>query len=390
MRLCFSVTVVCLSLAVLISFPGALLSQEKTVTAEGIAAVTGDDADSMLKARDEAINRAQRRAIEEGVGTLVDSETMVENFQLLDDKIYSHVKGYIKGYEVVEDNKGEGGLYRVKIDATVALASLTKDIKALNIIKERKKNPRIMIIYKEYIDGLEEPGQITQTAMEKKFLSKNFPLVDKAQMEAIKGRDATLAISDLSRAAALGRRFGAEVVIVGEATSSLIDSSRPYGVSVFHYEGQTSGKALDVDTANLLYSESVSTGRVSGGGRVPVAKDALAKAGEMMADKMMKGIVERWRSEVFNVTTVQIIASNATNRLRKNFEKELKGIRGVQSVDERSWTNKILEVDVKVDAAMWSDFASTLENLKTVDVELTGKTQNRIDVRLDEPITAAQ
>ncbi len=79
--------VVCVSVAVLISVPGALFAQEKSVTAEGIAAVTGDDANSMLKAKDEAVNRAQRKAIEEGVGSLVDSETMVENFQLLDDKL---------------------------------------------------------------------------------------------------------------------------------------------------------------------------------------------------------------------------------------------------------------------------------------------------------------
>ncbi|MCX7827488.1 MAG: hypothetical protein N2689_18310, partial [Verrucomicrobiae bacterium] len=120
--------------------PGGPPVAEQDVIADGRAAGTD------LKARDEAINRALRAAIEKGVGTLVDSETMTQNFQLLDDRVYSQVKGYVRSYDVISDNNGEGGIYRVKVKAVVALGALRKDIQALNIIKSQKKNPRIMVM----------------------------------------------------------------------------------------------------------------------------------------------------------------------------------------------------------------------------------------------------
>ncbi|MEJ2744553.1 MAG: hypothetical protein P8123_02535, partial [bacterium] len=95
----------------------ALAVPEKVVVATGEAAVRGTGSEALLLAKDEAINRAQRRAIEQGIGTIVDSETMVENFQLLEDKVLSQVKGYITGFKVIKDNKGEEGVYSVTIEA---------------------------------------------------------------------------------------------------------------------------------------------------------------------------------------------------------------------------------------------------------------------------------
>ena len=80
---------------------------------------------------------------------------MVNNFQLLDDRVYSEVKGYVKSYQIIEDNKGEGDVYRIKVKARVALAMLMGDIQALGLIKEKKGNPRLMILFAESIDGVE-------------------------------------------------------------------------------------------------------------------------------------------------------------------------------------------------------------------------------------------
>ena len=49
------------------------------------------------------------------------------------------MKGYITGFKVVKENNGEEGVYRVTIQATVALAQLEKDVRALNIIKAKKQ-----------------------------------------------------------------------------------------------------------------------------------------------------------------------------------------------------------------------------------------------------------
>jgi hypothetical protein len=347
---------------------------ERIVEAEGKAA------GATLQAHDEALNRALRAAIEQGVGSVIDSETMVNNFQLLDDEIYSQVKGYIRSYDVIGDNQGQGGVYIVRVRAVIAMGLIEKDLAALRITMKRMNNPRIMIIFAELIDGLEEAGAVTQTEMERFFLSKEFPLIDKSQMQMIKERDAALSYADPQKAAALGRQYGAEVVIVGQATSDLVDNSRPYGVSVFAYRAQTSAKAIKTDTAEMLVSDGTQA-EARGGGRIPTAKDALRVAANELAERMMVQVVEKLRSEAFNVVNVQIVAAQANATNRKMLIDELQGIRGVQGVNERSFVNGIVILDVAVEGVIWKDFEGRLENLPGLSLAVTEKTQNRINVK---------
>lgn len=350
---------------------------ERMIEAEGRAA------GAALQSRDEALNRALRAAIEQGVGSVIDSETMVNNFQLLDDQIYSQVKGYIKSYEVVGDNQGQGGMYIIRVRAVVALGLLEKDLKALKLTMKRRGNPRVMFIFSELIDGLEQAGAVTQTEMERAFLAREFPLVDKAQMQMVKERDAALSYADPNRAAALGRQFGAEIVIVGQATADLVDSSRPYGVSVFAYQSQISARAVKTDTAEVMVSDQASA-ESRGGGRIPTAKEALRIGAGQLAERMMVQVVERMRGEAFNLVNVQIVADGATATTRRMLTQALEDIRGVESVNERSFVNQVVILDVNIDGAIWKDFDVRLENLPGVALVVTEKTQNRIHVRFVE------
>ena len=137
---------------------------------EVVIETTGIAAGHTLKARDEAINRAMRSAIEQGVGSVIDSETMVQNYQLLDDQVYSHVKGYIKDYEIINEEQVPDNTTRITIRANVALGLLEKDIKALKITWKRRGNPRTMFLFTELVDGLEQAGAVTQTTFGTQFL----------------------------------------------------------------------------------------------------------------------------------------------------------------------------------------------------------------------------
>ena len=369
--------IVILSLGIFLSAKAVLAQiEEKEVIGQGAAV------GSSLASREEALNRALRNAIEEGVGVLIDSETMVRNFQLLDDKVYSQVKGYVKSYQILSDNQGEGGLYEIKLKAVVALGSLRKDLKAFNIIMEKKGRPRIVMVFSETIDGLVQPGAITQTSLEKEFLQNNFPLVDKAQMEMVKTRDVTLSYNDSSKAAALGRRYGAEVVIVGQATSDLMDKSRPYGVSVYAYQAQVSARAIKVDTARLIASDSVSATQ-RGNGRIPTAKKSLEDAGQKLAEVMMNQIVETWRSEVYNRVDIQLVCEEVTLGVLNSFKDSLRNLDIVKSLSERSFVNNVAIIDIEIEGSV-DTLAARLNEFISPLIEITAKTQNRLDLRILE------
>src|SRR5689334_7847830 len=69
---------------------------EQTVTAEGMGVPSGGD---KAKARDQAIDNALRRAVEQTVGTLIESSTATDNYEVLDDRIYTQARGFVKSYK---------------------------------------------------------------------------------------------------------------------------------------------------------------------------------------------------------------------------------------------------------------------------------------------------
>ncbi|RKZ24730.1 hypothetical protein DRQ20_06515, partial [bacterium] len=163
--------------------PLFLLAQEetKTVVVEGTAMIGTD----LAKARDEAIEDALRSAVEQGVGLLISSETLVKNFQVIEDRILSRSHGYVASYEIVQERK-EGSLYRVRIKAVVKLGNLKDDLAAIGLLLRRKGLPRLMVLVDERNIGSEKiPGfgydlNNAETAIMEVFMSRGFTFIDQA------------------------------------------------------------------------------------------------------------------------------------------------------------------------------------------------------------------
>ena len=116
----------------------------KQVVVVGTAPMMGNQA----QARQQALQQALRAAVEQGVGTLLDSKTMVENFQVISDKIYSQASGYVNDYKVLSEGvTPDGQMYNVTIQATVSTASIKNDLRAIGILRQQVGNPRFMTVY---------------------------------------------------------------------------------------------------------------------------------------------------------------------------------------------------------------------------------------------------
>ena len=99
------------------------VGETKEVIAEGVG-----------NSPDNAIKDAFRNAVRQVVGVLVDSETLVKNDKLVDDKILTLSNGFINDYsEIPGSQKAQGGIYRVKIKAFVVTGSVIDKLKAVNI-----------------------------------------------------------------------------------------------------------------------------------------------------------------------------------------------------------------------------------------------------------------
>jgi hypothetical protein len=168
----FRISKITILILVLFAFSPIAWSQEtRTVTSEGVAAIQGGAQDM---ARDAALEDAQKRAVEQAIGILIDSQTQVENYQLISDKILSQTKGYIKRYNIAGETV-EGNLLRVRINAEVSLGRLTDDLSGIGILLGQMHKPRTMIMIAEQNIGQDwytwwrrgYPGQQTDIGIRK-------------------------------------------------------------------------------------------------------------------------------------------------------------------------------------------------------------------------------
>jgi hypothetical protein len=128
---------------------GALLAPLHThaaeVTAEGVAAVINGN---IASAKNQALINAQRAAVEQGVGLILDSKTRMENFQVIKDEVLTSSQGYVTKYLVVSEGQTPDRLsYKVKIKAEVAQNLLEDKLSALRILHKKMGNKRVMVIY---------------------------------------------------------------------------------------------------------------------------------------------------------------------------------------------------------------------------------------------------
>ncbi|MBU1712309.1 MAG: LPP20 family lipoprotein [Proteobacteria bacterium] len=129
-------------------FPPTLLAG-KIVTAKGISFF---EPGRELIARDKAIDEAKRAALEQAIGSTVESQTTVENFTVIKDQILSRTAGYLKNIKVIEEKKTGMGTYEVLIEADVETSAMIEDLDRFKKVLSWQKNPRISILIDQDTD----------------------------------------------------------------------------------------------------------------------------------------------------------------------------------------------------------------------------------------------
>ena len=167
-----------------------LLLALNNITYAQIAEVSGVGED-----RDSALRDAKRNAVEQVVGTYINSETLVSQASVVSDEIYAKSVGFVTDVRVIDEGKRNGSYYvRAKIDVNTnpnsELMNRIEMIKALG-------DPRIgVVVFKngtvsEYGSPEKSYDDITEESVNSKLLSMGFSHVMDANIVA-KLRNSTL------------------------------------------------------------------------------------------------------------------------------------------------------------------------------------------------------
>jgi hypothetical protein len=365
-------------------------TEAKEIVASGMGSIIEGD---VAHARDDAVEDALRTGIEQTLGLLLESETLVENFQLIEDNIFSKTKGYVQTYEVIREGKRNEYLYEVTVKAIVKMTDLKNDLDAIATLMRRKNTPRVMVVIQERNIG-EAPGRYhyfevdmntAETSIMEAMMDKGFKFVDQATVKRNMKKEQAAAIleGDVAEAAALGRSLGAEVVVTGKAfaKATVVEA---YGAKQRSQQATVNVRAIRTDTGDIIAT-------ASGQGAFPHIDDvvggtkAIQRACEKISDALITKILDRWQSDVSSGTTLTLKVRGISDysHLSKLKSSLPYFVRGLSSVVQRDWYGGIATLEVVVTGNS-DDLAQRLsgKEIEGMRIKVIGMTQNSVTVEL--------
>ncbi len=357
----------------------------KEVIAEGMGSIISGD---IAKAKDDAVADALRNAVETTVGMLISSETLVKNFQTVNDRIYSHSTGYISSYDIISESHDKY-TYKVKVKAVVKMANIKDDLAAIGLLLSRKGKPRMMVLIQEINLDRENFGvdlNVAENTIMNKFISSGFTFVDKKTISAKISRDKMLAAAsgDAEMAKAIGSVGHAEVIIVGKAVSRVVKGTSNLLGDMKSCQADITLRAINVDNGEIIavvskHAAVVHIDETAGGNA------AIKKAANLAAGELMNKILNRWSSEVTNTQRIELTVYGFKSFDDMYlFKRELQGyIRGIKDISSHGFQGGVssMEVNVEGNAQFLADEIYK-KQLPSFKIKIKSQTPNEIVLKV--------
>jgi hypothetical protein len=339
----------------------AAASEVKKVRATGQAVIYQND---LAAARDKALDDARRKAVEQAVGAMISSSTVTENFELLEDKIFSQSAGYVRSYVVVDESRDADGIYSVTIDCEVSAGKIDSDLAAIQNLLAQKEMPRVLVMVSEQNVGQTEGGwwsntgaaislDVVDNTIFSTWSAKGVKFVDRQVLEG-KIRAGAAASGDIANdiAKEFGSLCGADIVIVGRAIASDIGNTYP-GSKLRTLQANTSIRAINVNNAEMLAAVTM-TKSASHLNAVTGGTKALELVAKSDAEQLLTQVLDRWSRDVggassLNLTFNGVKKSKQLRLLKTYLTNE---VRGVENVIQRSFKKGKALFEVKYKGSM--------------------------------------
>ena len=367
----------------------------KSVRAHGMGLIVDNDVSAAFQ---QAKRAALREAVEEAVGTLISARTRVRNFATIEDDILSRTEGFVQRFTIVEQQVVDEYTYEVVLDAVVGLGDLQAELKTLNLLIDAVGNPRIICVGRqrlvrqngiEAVDWGDIEGVLIRVFQQ---TGADFNLTASVvldSVDAINSREA--AYSSLDRAAELGRRQNADLVIVGDA---LIQPSAaikiPFGDATL---AETGLKTAVVELQlKVVWSDSKEVvaefNRVQKAAAISLeaaSTKAIAAGVEALADELIENIVEDWREKVYSGRLIHLEVEADREKLAR-FEREFpQQVGGIQKMYTRAYKEEGAIYEVRIEnAAFQLARELSAKGLAGFDIEIVEVSFNTLRLVLSD------
>lgn len=364
MRKLIALLILVLSLGVSVN----VLAKNVTVTGTG-ASVT------------EAENDALRLAVENTLGVLVDSQTLVEKNVVLEDTVYANSKGFVQDYKVVSKSKDYNG-WRVTIDAVVDTnpdSKLMSELTRLGLIDNVLRNPKIAIMMEEKHINYRIPNSTSETAITNKFIESGFDnVIDINRERMMYNNPYAMTTDELDN---LARSMQADILIVGQAFS---EGAGDVGKFIPGNHSRTGVKSCRARIEAKMYiartGKIIAANGFNGSGaditEAVAAKIALNNAGEQIGEYLVEkllGFAAGNRKQL----EVVVLASDFTKM--NEVKSALTSAYGVKNAQITSYSNGRAVIRVQYSGAPQALY-ELLQESDECNVELRSATYDTLTV----------
>ena len=248
----------------------------------------------------DAENDALRAAVENTVGILVDSQTLVQNSMLIEDNIYTQSRGFVNNYEVIRRQQ-VGDIWQVTINADVddqPNSKLMNELTRLGIINVQLRNPKIAVyVPEQHLNYNVGGGSGGETAIVKTLLNAGFNFVTEVGTGLSYQNPMSMNVAQMKAAA---EKFGVDIMIVGESFSEGVGDLGNYlpGNQVTNMQAcraRVEAKMYIVKTGQVIAADG-KYGSAYDNSQAIASKKALASAGEQMGNYLVEQITGMYTS----------------------------------------------------------------------------------------------
>ena len=366
-------------------------ASEKIIEAIGTGTIIGGD---VAKARDRAIKNSLISAVEFTVADLLPLESIIQNFETLNEILYDNASEFVEHYKVLTELKS-GRTYRALVQATVSTSLIEQQLMNAGIKVCKKNMPDILFFIAEQnlddilprywwtgdssvVRGYSEIAMADGMIRNGFFVIDQKSLIKNEEFEALKYKP----ILSNQEAVRLGDILRADVVIAG---SSKVDiAPNTMGENIKSFRSIVSARALRTDTGEEIASTmqtavSVNQDEVAGG------RDALSNAGYLAGRELASKIASIWQKEVKkSLSTVEIIVEGTRYLsnfvIFRNVLNEIPGIVTVQTSEMKADEATIV-ADFQGNAKELAD-ALMLKNFESFGINIYEVSQTHLRVKL--------
>lgn len=333
-----------------LSFAGIILTgifntvEAKEVTVDGV----GND-------RDSALRDARRVAVEQVVGTFVDSRTLTSNYMVELDNIYLKSTGFVGKISILSEGM-ENGLYRVRATIDVDQnpnPELLRQVQAVMALND----PRIAVAVFKGNSTVHE--EAIESAIMDRLISLNFThVIDPNVVAALHNAQMLESLYNGRPIGSVGSSLGADFIVLAKCHTTSKDIKIPDFKGGYVDTGLNNGrtemtaKIIRLDTGDILETFTVETSGI-GEGTNTAEREALKN----MANQAATKVDEKFRRiGARSSSGLQIIAVTSDYKKVQALANDLRNLPGVQSVYIREHRDgkAILDIDSnqKIDTVM--------------------------------------